>query len=223
MLESNHWSTMPVVARRFWTIACTAILLGPFLAWQSDETFDVLSVAAGSLAIVVVLTWFAEASSVEGWPVRIATLAAAAAFSLALLPWSAGLAGWLVVLVFAAIAVEDRKPDLANVGDAVEPQPTPAAASSTLLDETPESDDDIISSQVRRITDGYECVEGVVVSAAAGPTHVVFHPPLKTTPEIEIHAIDDCDARIAESTPYGFRVNTDGPGRIAFSAASPAA
>ena len=220
--------TSTASARRFWAIATAGVAVGPFLAWQETTQPSALAIAAISIASLVVLTWMSEACRVEGWPVRLITFAVGGSTSAALLPWNGSLIAWLVVLAFAAIAIEDSKPDdvappLSNT-DAQSESDIPNV-SGALNKEAAEEEDDpsVIASLVRRIENGIETVEGLVRAEADRPTHIVFHPPMSNTPEVELYDVDSCEPRLAEATPYGFRVTTKTGGRIAFSAAAPAA
>lgn len=222
-------SPPPQLANRFWAVAIATIAVGPFLATQSIDTVGPLAVAAASLAAVVVLTWLAEASRVVGWPVRIATFAAGASASAALLPWSGELVAWLAVLAFASVAAEDAKPNVTKVasddrGHKIGHDLRSAVDSESAADNTDdENDPGLVSSLIRRIDDGIETVEGLVIANDDGPTHVVFHPPMANVPDVELHDVDNCEPRLAEATPYGFRVTTKAGGRVAYSASAPAA
>lgn len=211
-----------VLARRFWALAAAAFAVGPFIAWQQVESVSPLVAAMVAMAMIVALTWFAEASGVAGWPVRLATFASGVCLSASLLPWTPELLGWLVVLAFAAIAVEDPKPRSEAIDGEGAESICDGSAGLAVSDEEDE-DPSVVSSLVRRVQDGYETVEGIVTASANQPTHVVFHPPLSGVPEVELHDVDNCEARLAEATPYGFRVTTKNSGRIAFTAAAPAA
>lgn len=206
-----------VASRRFWAITAAVIATGPFASHQLDDAQPLL-VAAVSVAAMVLTTWLAEASEIRDWPQRLASLSVGISLSVALLPWTAPLAAWLVVLAFLAVAIAN--PSLPMT------ESTPSETEPDATVESPPNDEDdpsLVASQTRRVDEGYETIEGLVLTPADGPAHVVFHPPLATTPEIELYDVDGCEPRLAEATPYGFRVTTKQAGRVAFTAAAPAA
>lgn len=217
MFESNAIGDRQ--RRRFWAVTAFATLIGPLVAVGQREAFSPVAAATLSLGIVVLLSWLAESSAAAGWQVRAALFVAGASAAASFLPWQVELIVWLAVLGFAVVAVENppNAPALCSVaGETKE-----LATEQRQLDET--DDPSVVASLVRRIVDGVETVEGVFLASGDGPAHVVFHPPLSTTPEIELYELDECEPRLSEATPYGFRATTRQRGRIAFSASAPAA
>lgn len=216
------WANMTSIQKRFWAIMVIALSVGPFLQWQAATEFEPLIVVTFTLAGMVAMSWFAEACDVQGWWARLAVLLVGAGTSASLLPWSAPLAAWLVLLAYLSVAIGNPHPGLEEETSGASAG-TNSSESESVLAAEEEDDPNLVASLVRRRADGVEMIEGLVEANDAGPTHVVFHPPLNAVPDVELHALDDCDARVAEKTPYGIRVMTSGPGRVAFTASAPAA
>lgn len=205
----NGWSDHQ---RRFVLLASAVGVGGVVLGFEAQELHP-LTPAAGSLAVLVGLRWAGEACGV---PARLATsaaLAAAAVVAVSLIgAWGGMLWVGVLALVAAALQSDTVTPDAA----------TPDAATAARTTEEPVDEvasDDAAFSQTRRHFEDVEVIEGVA-TVAGGPNHVVFHPPMGGTPEVELHPLDDLRATLQEVTPHGFRVTVKGAGRIAYAASA---